>query len=116
MDKELKQKMEEAIQIKSQAKKRMPDFRKLAMGLRGDIDANKESMGTFVDDETPTGTVNGSNKAFVLANTPKSGSEKVFVNGQRMKGGGEDYTLSDKTITFETAPPTNSIILVDYRY
>lgn len=69
----------------------------------------------YVDSETPTGTVNGSNTDFTLANTPISGSLKVYVNGQRMKAGGEDYTLSGKTITFVTAPPTGSIILVDYR-
>ena len=69
----------------------------------------------FIDDETPSGTVNGTNKAFTLANTPNpSTSVKVFVNGMRMRIT-EDYTLSGKTITFITAPPANSIILCDYR-
>ena len=60
----------------------------------------------FIDDETPSGTVNKS---------PETGSLKVYVNGQRMRVT-EDYTLSDKTITFNTAPPIGSIILCDYRY
>lgn len=69
----------------------------------------------FIDDETPTGTVNGTNKVFTLANTPNpSTSLKVFVNGARMRIT-EDYTLSGATITFITAPPTTSIILCDYR-
>jgi hypothetical protein len=69
----------------------------------------------FVDDETPTGTINGINKTFILARLPNpSTSVKVFVNGARMRLT-EDYTLSNKTITFITAPPTSSIILVDYR-
>ena len=69
----------------------------------------------FIDDETPSGTVNGANKAFTIANTPNpSGSLKVYVNGQRMRLT-EDYTFSGKTITFGTAPPTGSILLVDYR-
>lgn len=106
---------EHNIDIVSQTQRSMPDFRKLAMGLRGDIDANKATVGTFVDDETPTGTVNSSNKVFTLSNTPKTNSLKVFVNGQRVKGGGEDYTLSGVTITFVTAPPTTSILTVDYR-
>jgi len=77
--------------------------------------SEKVSASAFIDDETPTGTVNGVNKTFVLANTPISGSVKVLVNGQRMKSGGEDYTISGSTITFNTAPPINSIILTDYR-
>ncbi len=111
---ELINKMEESVHIESQAKKRMPDFRRLALGLRDDIDKNMLSL--LVNDETPTGTVNGSNTAFTLANTPKSGTLKVYVNGQRMQSGsGNDYTLSGVTITFTTAPPTNSVILCDYQ-
>lgn len=68
----------------------------------------------FIDDETPSGTVNGSNTDFTIASEPLSGSLKVYVNGQRMRVT-EDYTLSSNTITFNTPPPSGSIILVDYR-
>jgi hypothetical protein len=69
----------------------------------------------FIDDETPVGMVNGVNKAFTLSNMPNPPSSvKVFVNGSRMRIT-EDYTLSGVTVTFVTAPPTGSIILVDYR-
>jgi hypothetical protein len=71
--------------------------------------------GHIVDNETPTGTVNGVNTDFVLANTPNpANSLKIYVNGQRMQLTG-DYTISVKTITFLTAPPTTSIILCDYK-
>lgn len=71
--------------------------------------------GKFIDDETPTGTINGVNTIFTLANIPNPPlSLKVFVNGSRMRIT-EDYTLAVKTITFITAPPTGSIILCDYR-
>ena len=74
-----------------------------------------ENDSYFVWNETPTGTVNGSNTAFTLANTPNPlTSLKVFVNGMLMKAGGEDYTLVGDTITFVTAPPTNSILTVGY--
>lgn len=69
--------------------------------------------GEKVDNETPTGTVNGSNTVFTLANVPKAGTVKVYVNGSRMQTTG-DYTISSATITFNTAPPTTSIILCDY--
>ena len=69
----------------------------------------------FIDDETPTGTINGSNTDFTISKAPETGSLKVYVNGARMRVT-EDYTLSGRTITFLTPPPTNSIIFVDFRY
>lgn len=69
----------------------------------------------FIDDETPSGLVNNVNTIFTLAHHPNPESSlKVFVNGQRMRIT-EDYTLSGNTVTFLTAPPTGSILLVDYR-
>ena len=69
----------------------------------------------IIDDETPSGTVNGTNTIFTLANVPNpTSSLKVYVNGQRMRIT-EDYTLSGGTITFIIAPPSTSILLCDYR-
>ena len=69
----------------------------------------------FVWNETPTGTINGSNADFVLANTPNpTTSLHVYLNGAFLVGGGVDYTLVTATITFVTAPPTNSILRVAY--
>ncbi len=69
----------------------------------------------FVDNETPGGTVNGSNKAFTVNNHPSPAeSLRVYVNGQRMKLT-SDYTYSNKTITFTTAPGTGAVLLVEYR-
>lgn len=70
---------------------------------------------SFVYNETPTGTVNGTNDEFTLANTPVSGTEMVYRDGQLMKGGGDDYSISGGTITFTTAPVTGSVILVSYQ-
>lgn len=69
----------------------------------------------FMDNDTPTGLVNGSNTVFTLTFTPAPTDElKVFVNGSRLKVT-EDFTLSGDTLTLNTAPPTTSIILADYR-
>ena len=74
-----------------------------------------ENDSYFVWNETPTGTVDGANAEFTLANTPNPlTSLKVFVNGMLLKEAGEDYTLVGDTITFVTAPPTNSILTVGY--
>ena|SRR3990167_3506777 len=76
------------------------------------------SGSSFADQETPTGTINGTNVTFTLANTPSpAGSLQLFLNGVIMeRGAGKDYTTSTVTITFATAPQTSSILLAWYRY
>lgn len=72
----------------------------------------------FSDNETPAGTINGSNRTFTLANTPSpSGSLALFRNGLRMAPG-VDYTLSGSTMTFFVAstPQTGDQLTASYRY
>lgn len=65
--------------------------------------------------ETPSGSVNGSNTAFTLANTPTAGTEEVYLNGiQQEPGAGNDYTISGATITYLTAPISGDKIRVSY--
>ena len=65
--------------------------------------------------ETPSGSVNGSNTSFTLANTPASGTEQVYLNGILQEpGSGNDYTISTNTITYLTAPVTGDRIRVSY--
>jgi len=65
--------------------------------------------------ETPSGTINGSNTTFTLANTPVVGSEQVFLNGILQEpGGSNDYTISSGTISFVTAPQTGDRLRVTY--
>jgi hypothetical protein len=74
-------------------------------------------VGNFVIRETPSGTVNGSNAAFALAFTPTTSTEQVFVNGvMQLAGGGNDYTISGSTITFDAAaiPQTGDVVRVNY--
>ncbi len=72
---------------------------------------------TIVDEETPSGTVNGSNVTFTIAHTPVSGSVKLFKNGQRLRSGaGNDFTISSSTITMATAPATGDDLNAEYRY
>lgn len=72
--------------------------------------------GSFADREIPTGTINGSNVTFTLANSPTVGSEHMYLNGVLQESGGADYSISSTTITFVIAPETGSVILVSYRY
>jgi hypothetical protein len=77
--------------------------------------AGSLSPSNFVTEETPSGTINGSNTTFTLANTPTSGTVKLYLNGVRQKSGaGNDYTISTNTITMATAPVSGDVLLVDY--
>jgi hypothetical protein len=73
-------------------------------------------LGSLITNETPSGTVDGSNAAFDTANSYVAGSIQVYRDGQLMKGSGADYTETDSnTITFTTAPVTGSVLLVSYQ-
>jgi hypothetical protein len=71
----------------------------------------------FSENEVPSGTIDGVNAVFSLANTPQSNTTKLYLNGVRQKSGiGNDYTISGNTITFGTAPFIDAILLADYIY
>lgn len=73
------------------------------------------SPSNFVTEETPSGSINGSNTTFTLANTPTTGTVKLYLNGVRQKSGaGNDYTISTTTITMTTAPVSGDVLLADY--
>lgn len=83
-------------------------------------------MPNFADNETPAGTIDGTNAAFALAHAPSpAASLQLFfqydtnVREQvtRLYREGVDYTLSGSTITFATAPPDSiSSLVAFYRY
>lgn len=58
----------------------------------------------FADNETPSGSMNGSNGAFTLANNPSPDSSVIlFLNGQQLTQG-VDFTVSGTTINFSSPP------------
>lgn len=71
----------------------------------------------FLNNITPVGAIDGSNATYTLPKAPTTDSEKIFHNGVRMRSGSSnDYTISAKTITFNTAPLTADILLIDFEY
>lgn len=79
--------------------------------------ANGGTVPSFVNNEVPSGTINGSNTAFTLASTPSPASSlELTLDGQKMTAGGADFTLSGAAITFVIAPPTGSVLLAAYRF
>jgi phage-related tail fiber protein len=74
-------------------------------------------VANFVSNETPSGTINGTNATFTLAATPVAGTEHVHVNGVLQNSGvGNDYTISTNTITFLAGaiPQTGDVVKVTY--
>ena len=64
--------------------------------------------------ETPSGTINGSNAAFTLAQTPNENEAvQLFLDGLYLTEG-TDYTLSGTSITMTTAPATAQILKAQY--
>jgi len=73
------------------------------------------STTTVITREVPTGTIDSSNVTFTLANTPLLGTENIYLNGVLQNlGASNDYTISGATITFNTAPQTGDVLLVNY--
>jgi len=74
---------------------------------------------TFIDNEIPAGAIDGTNRAFTLANTPNPATSlHLQLNGLGLQGGGVDFTLTGATIVFVPAaiPQSGDSITASYRY
>jgi hypothetical protein len=78
-------------------------------------DYRSASTGNYADAEIPSGTINGSNTAFTLANTPTSGALHVYLNGVRLRPT-TDYTTTGTGLTMVLVPQTGDWLYADYRY
>ena len=65
--------------------------------------------------ETPTGSLNGSNTTFTLAHTPLNSSLEFYLNGQLLRPGASyDYTLATATVTMNFAPASSDYVSAGY--
>ena len=97
-----------------------------AIGNPGDcvhVDGTAGSCGSttvaivFVDNEVPTGALDGSNLTYKLSRTPSpSSSLQFFRNGLLLKPG-TDYTLSGSTVSLDASqvPQQGDTLLTSYR-
>ena len=69
--------------------------------------------GSFIFNETPDGTIDGTNVTFTLAHAPVSDNLILSKNGTILVPG-TDYTLSSNTITMAVAPTSGSVLLATY--
>ncbi len=96
-----------------QTKGKLKPGNALTIDATGDIvDAGPfaplDSTPNFADNETPSGSLNGSNQTFTLAHTPSPAGSLVLVLNGVVLLQGTDYTLSTATITLTNATPNSS--------
>jgi hypothetical protein len=81
--------------------------------------AGGATTATFVDSEVPSGTIDGSNLSFTLANAPNPAvSLKLYKNGVLLNQGG-DYTVSGSNINFANTgvvAKTGDALIASYRH
>jgi hypothetical protein len=72
---------------------------------------------TFVDSETPTGTIDGSNAQFTLANVPSPASSVLLSRNGIVLTAGQDFSITGSTITFlaNARPASGDTLLASYR-
>lgn len=99
-------------------------FLSVAIPLTGDLlqayyrAAGSSSTTAFADNETPTGSVNGTNGAFTLQYTPNPAvSLQLYKNGLLLQQQ-TDYAVNGTAITFSagTVPQTGDILTAFYRH
>jgi hypothetical protein len=70
--------------------------------------------GNLIYGEVPTGTVNGTNKAFTTAFTYRPNLLSVFLNGVRQRRTNDYTETSNQAFSFVVAPMPGDILSVDY--
>lgn len=81
--------------------------------LRGQTSA---TFGMSAVAEIPAGSINGSNKVFVLSNTPIANTQVIYHNGLAVFMGTGDYTMGSdgRTLTFIAAPVAGDKLVAVY--
>lgn len=79
--------------------------------------ASSTTNAVFVDAEIPTGTLNGTNTSFTLANPPSPGGSLTLYRNGLVQLNNVDFTLSGGTITFTAGsiPQAGDILQAYYR-
>ena len=83
-----------------------------------EVRAVGSGVSSFIDNQVPSGNVDGVNKSFSLSTVPSLGgagsSLHLHRNGILQKAG-TDFNLNGNIITFINAPLTGDMLLASYR-
>jgi len=76
----------------------------------------KKDVVTFIDKETPSGVIDGTNTIFELSHIPIHGSEHVYLNGLLLESGQDnDYVIYGNAIMFNYPLYENMKLKCSYR-
>ena len=82
--------------------------------------ASAGTPGTLVTGETPTGTINGTNKTFTVVTAPITGAIMLVYTPLNQPTQflqyGNDFTVSGSTLTLLVAPLTGSALTANYTH
>ena len=82
----------------------------------GKLAENYLKVNEFVWNEVPTGSKDGSNRDFTLANNPEANKHMVYLNGL-LQEEGQDYSLSGSNViqfALDSIPQTGDKVIVSY--
>jgi hypothetical protein len=82
----------------------------------GKLAENYLKVNEFVWNEVPTGSKDGSNRDFTLANNPEANKHMVYLNGL-LQEEGQDYSLSGSNViqfATDSIPQTGDKVIVSY--
>jgi hypothetical protein len=94
----------------------MPTTPEKLRKLQRTVDGIVTSTLIPIENETPSGLVNGVNAIFNSSNSFKPNSTKLYLNGVRQKLGiSNDYIeIAPNQIQFAAAPRTGDSLILDY--
>lgn len=96
----------------------IPQNQSLLTQVQKQASASAGSPGTLVAGETPTGTINGTNKTFTLANTPITGAVVLIYTPANQPTQfllyGVDFTMVGSVATLVVVPITGSSLFANY--
>jgi len=105
-NKEIEELSQKITELSSEVKKKTTEKEGVAGGVGSTIVVHR-NLGKLFRKETPRGTIDGSNKTFLLSRSPFAGFLILELNGIGQTKD-EDYTIEKNKITYLTAPPSGS--------
>jgi hypothetical protein len=86
-------------------------------GSSGACGASGTTTALFIDSDSPTGIVDGSNTAFTLSETPSPSTSLALYRNGIMQKAGQDFTVSGSSLLFVSAnaPQPGDTLVASYR-
>lgn len=92
-----------------------PKLAELLQDIVTGINNNANTHLNVVENEVPSGTIDGVNRSFALKSTPNPPTSVVLFKQQLRQILGTDFTVNGNRIVYAVAPALNDKHVCDYR-